>query len=81
MTGVKPWLVGLARAVLHAAALAALVAAVNALKVDNLPPDLQTWAPLILFVARAIEGGLDHLNDPAPQASLIKGGPLNPPTN
>lgn len=80
-TGVKPWLVGMARAVIQAATLAALVAAINVMKVDDLPPELQTWAPLILFLARSIEGGLDQRHDPAPQASLIKGGPLNPPAN
>ena len=81
MSGVKPWLVGLARAVLQAIALAAVVAVVNVLKVDDLPPELQTWAPILLLFFRTLEGMLDQRRDPAPQASLIKGGPLYPPTN
>ena len=82
-TGVRPWLVGLARAALHAVLLAAAVAAFhvvsNALQGPGVPMWLQLYAPLIVAVLRAAEGALDDkASGGAPQAGLLKGGPITP---
>lgn len=75
-TGVRPWLVGLARGLAHALALAAVVFAIGVLSGPDLPDGLQVWAPAIILALRSIEGGLDDRRDPSRQAGLIKGGRL-----
>jgi hypothetical protein len=75
-TGVRPWLVGLVRGLIHAVAAAAIVFAITILGGPDLPDGLQVWAPALVLALRVIEGRLDDYHDPTPQASALKGGRL-----
>ncbi len=69
----RPAIVGLVRAILVAAAAAALAVVIQFLEVADLPAELETWVPVGLLVLRTLEGLVDDRRDPTPQAGLLGG--------
>jgi hypothetical protein len=65
-----PWLVGTARGIIEAAALAGLVAAAGAVSATDAPPELQALAPALLAIIRILEGLLDQLDPSKARRSL-----------
>lgn len=60
----SPWIVGLARGVLHAALSAGLLFGVAALSGSNVPAALIPFVPILIAALRGLEGVVDQL-DPA----------------
>lgn len=75
-TGWRPWAVGTARALLLAVLAVVVPFLIEALSSEQVPTEWQVYLPLILFVLRAIEGGMDTRWSGDRQAKLLKGGRL-----
>lgn len=60
----SPWIVGIARGVLHAALSAGLLFGIGALSGTDVPAALVPFVPILIAALRGLEGVIDQL-DPA----------------